>query len=197
MDEFFKIWTRIRNQHPRKSPNTNFHKNWKFLENPFRHFEFRNTDSEFEINNPKTHSKQFSCNSKNFQNFGPPYWNRHFEFFKSDGRFLTRIPEDPYIKISIKIRNFPKFPPYWIHHFEFRKSDSVFKIDHAKTQCTQILIKIHQFSIFWIAIFWKSDRGFVISVPDKSHIQIWIKIEKFRNFDPPFWISKIWPIDEK
>ena len=54
----FKIWQRIRIQHPRKFPFINFHKNWEFFEISFRHFEFRNTFSAFEISEKKSVGKE-------------------------------------------------------------------------------------------------------------------------------------------
>ena len=60
--EFFKSDSGFVISEPREPPYTNFHKNWKFFEIAFRHFDLRNTDSESEI---KT-------------NYRPKYWNCHF-----------------------------------------------------------------------------------------------------------------------
>ena len=59
-----------------------FHKNRKLLEIPIRHFKFRKSDSVFEIRARKTQCTIYNLSWKlnNFQNFGPPYLNRHFEF---------------------------------------------------------------------------------------------------------------------
>ena len=97
-----KIWQQIRNQHPRKSLYTNFHKNWKFFEIPFRHigstifnFENRTTYSKSVIQ--KSSVYKFSWKLNDFRNFGPQYWNRHFEFRKSDNGFEISDLENPKI----------------------------------------------------------------------------------------------------
>ena len=64
-------------------PLTNFHKNWKFFEISIRHIRFtilnfENLTAYSKSATQKPSVYKFSSKLNNFQNFGPPYWNRHF-----------------------------------------------------------------------------------------------------------------------
>ena len=167
------------------------------------------SEKRFVINNPKNLLYQFLFQKIGIcSKFYPPYWIRHFEFFKSVRKFVISDPKNHYIPIfSPRKWNFFKIlsrlldPPFWIceSHRRFVISDSknaYIPIFPKQLEFFQNFILHIGFAILNLGIL-KKIRN-VINDPKNPYIPI--PFSKNLNFfkvlstilDPTFWIIQIW-----
>ena len=77
--------------------------------------------------------------------------------------------------------------------FYFKNLTVYLKSATQKLGAYEFSWKLNKYQNFQPYYFLISDRGFVISISENPHIQIYIKLENFSKFrfailDPPFWI---------
>ena len=104
-----KIQFEIRNQRPRKPPNTELCENRRISKISYppywiRHFEKWKSDVKFVVENPKSPGVRSSTKIVGF----PKYYVRHFKFRKFDVKFIISDPKSFRIQSFAEIVWFPK-----------------------------------------------------------------------------------------
>ena len=107
----------------------------------------------------------------------PLYGNYYFEFSKSESGFIISIPENPHLQTSIKIGNFRNFSRHiGSTTFNFENLTAYLKLVIKTPSVYKFSWKINNFQNYG-PLYWnrhcglsKSDRGFVISISENSHL---------------------------
>ena len=103
---------------------------------------FENLMADLDSATPKTYVRTISPSSEHFSKSSPPYWIRHSEFWKFDGRFGFNYPKNLWRANFIEFCTFFKIlNTYWIRHFKIWKFNGRFGFSGPKNLYTDNFIE--------------------------------------------------------